>query len=146
MKNEELIAKVHSSMYRQCRERGYAAPVDVLMDIGALTRQRYEDWRFGKVPYLEAVCTMNLHKLSFVMSQMREYARKAGWKPSFCCYKRWAVKKKTGQGHAPVIPLRFSKYGQPQVERWYGTHFVDGKRTAEIKAAKRAVSAPTTEE
>ena len=38
MNNGELIAKVRSSMYRQCRERGFAAPVDVLMEIGVLPK------------------------------------------------------------------------------------------------------------
>ena len=36
MNNQELTAKVHSAMYVQCRKRGYAAPVDVLMDLGVL--------------------------------------------------------------------------------------------------------------
>ena len=42
MNDKELVGKVHSSMY-QCQKRGYAAPVDVLMDIGYLSKQRYED-------------------------------------------------------------------------------------------------------
>ena len=71
MNNGELVGKVCSSMYRQCRERGYATPVDVLMEIGVLPKKKYEDWRFGRIPYLESVCTVNLHKLSFVMHQMR---------------------------------------------------------------------------
>ena len=36
MNNGELIGKVHSAMYHQCQARGYAAPVDVLIDIGVL--------------------------------------------------------------------------------------------------------------
>ena len=123
-------------MYRQCRDRGFAAPVDVLMDIGALQKDKYEDWRFGRISYLERVCTINLHKLSTVRHQMRVYAQKAGLKPSFCYYKQWGTKKKGGQGRKSVIPLRFSKSGNPDVERWYATHFVDSKRIAELKAAK----------
>lgn len=134
MKDGELIGKVHSSMYHQCQNRGYAAPVDVLMDIGVLPKQKYEDWRFGRVPYLEGVCTVNLHKLSFIMRQMRVYAEKSGLKPSFCYYKQWGVKKKNGQGHKPVIPLRFSKSGDPAIERWYATHFVDFKRISQLKS------------
>lgn len=137
MNNGELVGKVYSSMYRQCRERGYATPVDVLMEIGVLPKKKYEDWRFGRIPYLESVCTVNLHKLSFVMHQMRVYAQKSGLKPSFCCYQRWAVKKKNGQGRTPVIPLRFSKYGNPEVEKWYATHFVSMQRVTELKAARR---------
>lgn len=125
MNDGELIGKVHSAMYHQCQNRGYAAPVDVLMDIGVLPKQKYEDWRFGCVPYLEAVCTVNLRKLSFIMHQMRVYAKKSGLQPSFCYYKRRGMKKRIGQRHKPVVPLRFSKSGDPDIERWYGTHFVD---------------------
>ena len=117
MNEKELIGKVHSSVYHQCQRRGYAAPVDVLMDIGVLPKQKYEDWRFGKVDYLERVCTVNLRKLSFIMHQMRVYAQKTGLKPSFCYYKRWGVKKKTGQGQKLVIrgePVYTAKVISPQ--------------------------------
>ena len=109
MNEKELISKVHSSVYHQCQRRGYAAPVDVLMEVGVLPKPKYEDWRFGRVDYLERVCTVNLRKLSFIMHQIRVYAQKTGLKSSFCYYKQWGVKKKNGQGHKPVIPLRFSK-------------------------------------
>ena len=133
MNNADLIKKVNDSVYHQCQRRGYAAPVDVLMDIGILPKQKYEDWRFGKVDYLERVCTVNLNKLSSVLHQMRVYAKKADLKPSFCYYKRWGVKKKWGQGKKPVIPLRFSKSGDPEIEKWYATHFVDTKQIAALK-------------
>ena len=147
MNNQELVAKVNSSMYRQCRDRGFATPVDVLMDIGVLQKDKYEDWRFGRISYLERVCTINLNKLSTVRHQMRVYAQKAGLKPSFCYYKQWGTKKKGGQGRKPVIPLRFSKSSNPDVERWYATHFVDSKRIAELKSAKQKnVSSPDSSE
>lgn len=133
MNNADLIKKVNDSVYHQCQRRGYAAPVDVLMDIGILPKQKHEDWRFGKVDYLERVCTVNLNKLSSVLHQMRVYAKKADLKPSFCYYKRWGVKKKGGQGKKPVIPLRFSKSGDPEIEKWYATHFVDTKQIAALK-------------
>ena len=61
------------------------------------------------------------------------YAKRADLKPSFCYYKRWGVKKKGGQGKKPVIPLRFSKSGNPEIEKWYATHFVDTKQIAALK-------------
>ena len=137
-KNDHTLAvKVHSAMYHQCQRRGFAAPVDVLMDLGALSKENYDAWRFGRVSYLERVCTVNIRKLSFILHQMRVYAQKMELKPSFCCYKQWGVKK-GGQGHKPVIPLRFSKSGAEDVERWYATHFVDAKKIAELKAAAKA--------
>lgn len=50
MNDGEWIGKIHSSMDRQCKARGYAAPVDVLMDAGVLSKQKYEEWRLGRVP------------------------------------------------------------------------------------------------
>ena len=133
MNDREIAAKVQSSMYRQCQKRGYATAVDVLMDLGILKKEHYEDWRHGRVLYLERVCTANLSKLSTVLHEMRVYARRTNLKPSFCFYKQWAVKKKGGQGKNPVIPLRFSKSGREDIERQYATHFVDATRIAQLK-------------
>ena len=134
VKESELIRKVHSAVYHQCQQRGYAAPADVLVDIGVLPKQKYDDWRFGKVRYLEAACTCNLKKLSFIMKQIRSYAKKTNLKPSFCYYKRWGVKKKHGQKQ--VIPLRFSKSGTPEIEKAYTTHYLDLGRTGQLKKEK----------
>ena len=142
MNDHELSVKVHSSMYHQCRDRGYATAVDVLMDLGYLKKEHYENWRHGRVSYLERVCTVNLSKLSTIRHEMRVYARKANLKPSFCYYKQWAVKKKGGQGKRPVIPLRFSKYGKEDIEKQYSTHFVDAKHVAELKAQRVQLPSP----
>ena len=74
MTEKELIGKVHSSVYHQCQRRGYAAPVDVLMEIGILSKQKYEEWRFGKIPYLEQACIYNLRQFSTVIGLLYGYA------------------------------------------------------------------------
>ena len=102
-------------MYRQCKSRGFAAPVDVLMDIGVLDKKKYNDWRHGRVPYLEAVCTVNLHKLSEIMKVVRAYAAANGLKPSFTDYRQVGSKDRK---------LRFSKSGNPAIEKAYATHYV----------------------
>lgn len=99
-------------MYCQCQSRGYAAPVDVLMDIGVLDKAKYDDWRTGRVPFLEVVCTANLHKLSEMMKEMRSFAAHNGWKPSVSIYKHKGK------------PQRFSKTGNPGIEEAYATHYV----------------------
>ncbi|MCD7789042.1 MAG: hypothetical protein LUH55_00460 [Bacteroides thetaiotaomicron] len=81
--DSELIVKVQSSINRQCYTRGYVAPVDVLMEVGVLDKRKYEDWRTGRVPYLESVCMCNLRKLSLIMKQIRKSAQEAGYRPSF---------------------------------------------------------------
>ena len=133
---KQLIGAVHSSMYHQIQDRGYAAPVDVLLDCGVLSKKAYEEWRFGRTSYLEKSCTVNLKKLSFIMHQIRVYAQKNSLKPSVCVYKRWGVKKKGGQGRKPVIRLRFSKSGNEKIEQWYSTHYLDIDRINQIKAGE----------
>ena len=130
----ELIGKVHSSVYRHCQEKGYATPVDILMDVGVLSKQKYEEWRFGRIPYLEQACTCNLKQLSFIMKQIRTYAGKVGLEPSFCYYKQWGTKKHR-QGKT-VIPLVFSKSRKPEIEKAYATHFVDKQRVAQLQKAE----------
>lgn len=73
------------------------------------------------------------------MKQIRSYAKKSNLKPSFCYYKRWGVKKK--HGHKTVIPLRFSKSGNPEIERAYATHYVDLGRVEQLKKEKKESAA-----
>lgn len=126
MNNKELIGRVHSSMYQQLKKRGYATPVDVLMDLNILSKDNYELWRNGKVPYLEKVCNINLKKLSTILHEMRVYAEKGNLKPSYTVYKQWGVKKQ-------VIKLRFSKSGSEDIEKWYATHFVNTNIVEKLK-------------
>lgn len=142
MSAENLTGMVHSSMYQQCRTRGYAAPVDVLIDIGVLTRRCHEDWRYGRVDYLERVCTVNLRTLSEIMKIIRSYAQANHLKPSFCYYKRWGMKTSHGQGNRPVVPLRFSKSKDVRVEQAYATHYVDLARIAELKTLSVSTEHP----
>ena len=48
------------------------------------------------------------------------------------------MKKK--QGHKPVIPLRFSKSGNPEIERAYATHYVDLGRVEQLKKRNRKIA------
>jgi len=43
MNDKELHNKVTSSMYTLIKEKGNASPVEVLMDIGVLTKENYEN-------------------------------------------------------------------------------------------------------
>ena len=119
MNNGEIIGKVHNSMYQQIKKTGVAAPVQVLMDLGVLSPADYERWRFGKVDYLERVCKVNLSKLSYIMKEIRSYARKNELKESWTFYKQWG-----GKGSKSAVKLRFSKSGSESIERGYATHYI----------------------
>ncbi len=121
MNDKELIPKVHNAMYQQIQKRGYATTVDTLMDIGILRKADYENWRNGKVPYLEKVCQINLKKLGFILRQMQSYGKKNGLKESWTFYKQWSRKGKS------TVQLRFTKTGDENIERRYATHYIKPK-------------------
>lgn len=62
MDKQNITGQIHNVMYQNIKKKGYATPVDVLMDIGVLSKKNYEEWRFGKVDFLERVCQANLRK------------------------------------------------------------------------------------
>ncbi|MCH1939222.1 hypothetical protein [Holdemania massiliensis] len=80
--------------------------------------------------YLERVCNTNLSKLSLILHEIRVYARKNQLKPSVSDYKQWGNKNKK-------ISLRFSKYGNPEIEKQYSTLYVDVKRIGQLKEMKQ---------
>lgn len=92
------------------------APVDVLIGMGLLTREQLEDWRRGRVPYLERVINCNLTRLGRLLRILRFHAHDLNLKPSPTVYMRW--------GKGPKQRLRFTKTGDPKVEEAYATHFV----------------------
>ncbi|KPU45080.1 hypothetical protein OXPF_15580 [Oxobacter pfennigii] len=124
MNQQEIAGRVHLSMYRQLQKDGVATPVQVLMDVGVLSAGDYENWRFGRVDYLERVCSANLHKLSYIVKEIRAYARKNGLKESWTFYKRWGRK-----GQKPSVRLHFSKSGGEAIEKSYATHYISPKLT-----------------
>lgn len=109
MNDAELKHRVRSVASNILKESNYISPVDMLMKIGVLSAKDYENWRFGRVPYLEKVCKTNLSKLSLMMNELRAFARRNYLKPSWTAYYQWGVKGKK-------IPLRLSKSGGPNIE------------------------------
>jgi hypothetical protein len=53
LNNAELKHKVYSAASSILKEKIYISPVDMLMKIGVLSAKDYENWRFGRVPYLK---------------------------------------------------------------------------------------------
>jgi hypothetical protein len=98
-------------------ERGkVVAPVDVLVAMGLLKVEHLEDWRLGRVPYLERVIHCNLTRLSRLLRILRFHAHELKLVPSGTGYMRW--------GKGPKQRLRFTKSGDPKLEEAYGRHFV----------------------
>ena len=92
------------------------APIDVLVGMGLLTREQFENWRRGRVPYLERVIDCNLTRLSRLLRILRFHAHDLNLVPSTIAYMRW--------GKGPKQRLRVTKTGEPKLEEAYATHFV----------------------
>jgi hypothetical protein len=112
----DIEKKVASVAGEAVRQKGYVTAVDVLVGLGWLSSDKLEDWRRGRVPYLERVVVANLSKISFAMKALRSWALRGKLYGSETVYKRW--------GKGPKTALRFSKSGTAAVEAAYCTHFI----------------------
>lgn len=92
------------------------APVDVLVAMDLLAPEKLEDWRRGRVPYLERVINCNLTRLSRLLRILMFHAHDLKLVPSVTAYMRW--------GKGPKQRLRFTKTGDPGLEEAYARHFV----------------------
>ena len=131
MNRKELLKAMNASIGNVLRQKNLASFVDVLIDMGKLKTSDYEDWRFGRTPFLERVIQLNLASLNFLHRSFVSYCGKIGLKPSHTAYMRW--------GKGPKHMLRFSKSGDHNLERAYATHYL-------TKAAVKARSAPASTE
>jgi hypothetical protein len=106
-------------------ERKFVTAIDVLVGVGWLEQRKVEEWRQGRVDYLEGVTVASLGKISTAMRAFRRWARASGLKPSETVYVSRSRDRR---------PLRFSKSGDPGIERAYRTHWA----SPELSERKRA--------
>ena len=96
-------------------DKQYVSPIDVLLGIGWLAPSNVDAWRQTRIDFLERTISTNLSRLSEAMHLFRSWATAKGLVPSESDY----VARQAGR---PA--LRFSKSGDPDVERQYRTHWI----------------------
>jgi hypothetical protein len=106
-------------------ERKFVTAIDVLVGVGWLEPRRVEEWRQGRVDYLERAVVASLGKISTAMQCFGRWAKARGLQPSETGYVARTRDRR---------PLRFSKSGDPGIERAYRTHWV----SPELSEQKRA--------
>ena len=94
----------------------YVCAIDVLLGIGMLTPTGLDDWRKGRIDFLERVIQGNLRKISAAMAMFRRWGQNKGLKPIETRYVRHT--------RGSRLELRFSKSGAPAIEKSYRTHYV----------------------
>ena len=129
MNSKDLEKKVKQAISEIAFKKGYVSSVDVLIRIGILSQKDYQDWRFGKIPYLEKACQSNLRNLSTVNSLIRKYSEVWNLEPSWTGYNKW--------GEGPKTRLIFSKSGNRKIEDFYATHYLNKKRINDLKLERQ---------
>ena len=121
-KLEQLVVRAAEAALA---ERKLVTSIDVLVGMGGLELRRADEWRQGRVEYLERVVIASLGKISTAMRCFQRWAQRRGLKPSETAYVARTRRRQ---------PPRFSKSGDPAIERAYRTHWV----SPELSERKRA--------
>jgi hypothetical protein len=115
-RNDALYPRVTRAVEKLLARGKVVAPADVLVAMALLDPKDLEDWRRGRIPYLERVIDCNLTRLSRLLRILRFHAHDLKLVPSTTAYVRW--------GKGPAQRLRFTKTGDPKLEETYSRHFV----------------------
>lgn len=116
MNRSQLEAAALAAADRCLKGKGHIALVDVFVEIGKLTRQNYEDWRMGRVPFLEKVIQGNLSQINVICLAVHRNSARGKLKASWTAYVQWGKGKGT--------PLRFTRSGDPHLEKQWATHYL----------------------
>jgi hypothetical protein len=114
--------------------QGYVSPVDVLVGIGWLDPGAPKRWQQGQIDCLEGAAQASPARLSEAMELFRSWATGKDLLPSETQYVARTPQRQT---------LRFSRGGDPAIERLYRTHWVspalpERKQERLVEKASRA--------
>jgi hypothetical protein len=133
MNKQKRDARVIHAAEEALADHRYVTAIDIFTRTGILSDAALKDWREGRVTYLERVIQGSLNKISDAMRTFRRWARERGLHPSETPYVR-----RTRGGK---MDLRFSKSGNPNIERAYRTHYLS-RALAKRKQQKPAQENP----
>ena len=79
---DRLYPRIVRAVSAILERKDSVAPVDVLVEMDLLKVEHLEDWRFGRVPYLERVIRCNLTRLGRLLRILRSHAHDLKLVPS----------------------------------------------------------------
>ncbi|MCP3915307.1 MAG: hypothetical protein GY711_07110 [bacterium] len=110
-RKDKIYCRIVAAVERILEREREVRPVDVLVEMGLVSRTAVADWRAGRVPYLERVVRCNLAKASRILRILRMHAHDRKLSPKVVGYRHKGRR------------LRFSKSGDRGVEEAYARHF-----------------------
>jgi hypothetical protein len=126
---DKYYPEIVKAVDAELKSQNFVAPIQVFLSMGLLEAQDIDSWQKGQVPYLERVVKCNLAKASRILRILRFHAHDLNLKPSVTVYRRKTAGK---------IPLRFSKYGEKNIEEAYSRHFVKLGKSSDDDAQRGA--------
>jgi hypothetical protein len=115
-RSDPMFPRIERAVAAILVEGNVVAPVDVLVRMDILAPKDLEDWRFGRLPYLERVIQSSLSRLSRLLRILGLHCHDLNLVPSHTAYVKW--------GKRPRTPLRFTKNREERLEKIYARHFV----------------------
>jgi len=115
-RKDKYYPKIVRAVAKILSHSNMVAPVDVLMEMGNLTKQNIEAWRRGKVPYLEYVIEGNLPKATRILRIIGFHVHDLNMVP------QRTVSRQSDRSRNRV--LQFTKSGIKRLEEAYSRHYV----------------------
>lgn len=91
-------------------------PVEILLEMGRLSRKDHMAWRHGRIPYLERILAGNLSHSNRILRIIGFHAHDLNMVPRHTVYHQWG----TGKNRT----LRFARSGDRHIEEAYCRHYV----------------------
>ena len=113
-KKDKYYPRVVRAVARILARSDVVAPVDVLIEMGNLSKKNFEAWQAGQVPYLERVFEGSLSKANRILRIIGFHVHDLNMVPSHATYRA------TSGRHAA---LRFSRSGAKNIEDAYSRHY-----------------------
>jgi hypothetical protein len=113
-KEDNHYHRVVCAVARILARSDVVAPVEVLIEMGYLSKKNFESWRAGHVPHLELVFEGSLSKANRILRIIGFHVHDLNMVPSHATYRATSGK------HAV---LRFSKSGAKALEDAYTRHY-----------------------
>ncbi|MCW5589845.1 MAG: hypothetical protein KIT27_09310 [Legionellales bacterium] len=116
MNQQQLENRIIEIANKTLLENQYVSWFDILLGLGWLQSTPLDNWRKGRMPYLEQVMQANPNKLNYAMNYFRQWANDCGLIPSETSY----FTRTDGQERE----LQVSKSGDPVIEKYYRTQYL----------------------
>jgi hypothetical protein len=119
-RHDRYYARIVKATEDLLREKGFVAPIELFIRMDLLSPASVENWRRGRIPYLERAIQCNLSKANRILRILRMHAHDLDLKPVPTVHKRWT--------RGPRTLLDFSKTGDRAVEEAYARHFLSPEK------------------